>query len=328
MTGPAGQIAQGGRARGNQRRRVVHGDVSQIAGASKISAVLWVVMLAAVGVDLVTFYQVLVLVLDVEEWMVRVAVVGFALVALTLSYYAGLQARQAANPRNIIGSVTAGWIAAGVWLALGVAAFVARYVISLPSSAGKSTFVADGVTTSTLADSADATSQRLGALLFLVLYVATGVVAALHGFFRPEPAVKQYRRALDRRSEVARLRARSDARLEFARQTLESIEQARQRHAETLRQAENQSRMIAEQLRNEAVAELSGFHRRMPRSESPGVLYGTPRYAAPGGARGAAVGRADVPEPNAADDPTFDNNLLGLEPTQEIPRFTTEGPHR
>jgi uncharacterized membrane protein YecN with MAPEG domain len=290
--------------------RVVHGDVSQIAGGPKLNSVLWLVVLAAGGVDIITFYQVLVLVLNVDEWMVWVSVVGFAVVALTLAHYAGLQARQAANPRNITGSVTAGWLFAGIWLALGVTAFVVRYVISLPSSAGMSTFVVDGTSSATIADSADATSQQLSALLFLVLYIATGTVAALHGFFRPEPAIKQYRRALGRRSEVARRHAHTSARAEFARQTLTSIERARQRREQALRQSQDEGRVVAERLRQEAVMHLSALRGQRGAVARHGRHYQT----------GNVIGRADAPSVATEDFPYATG--LRHEPTQELPPAT------
>ena len=74
---------------GQPARRIVHGDISQIAGRSWTHGLFWLVLLAAGGVDVVTFYQVLILVLNVPPLMVTIAVVGFASVALTLAHYAG-----------------------------------------------------------------------------------------------------------------------------------------------------------------------------------------------------------------------------------------------
>lgn len=250
--------------------RVVHGDVSQIASRSKLSAGMWLVVIAAGGVDVVTFYQVLALVLDVPEWMVWVSVVGFAAVALTLAHYAGLQARQVTNPRNLTGAFIAGWIFAGTWLMLGVAAFVVRFVVSLPSSAGGSSFVVDGAAQQTLADSADATSQRLSALLFMVLYIATGTVAALHGYFRQEPAVRQYGRAVVRRSGMARRHARSVSELRFAEQTLRSIERTRQRREESWQRTQQQCQAAAHRLKHETrLLLLAPYDHRGPAPGGP-----------------------------------------------------------
>jgi hypothetical protein len=232
--------------------QVIHGDVSLIANRPWTHAFFWLVLLAALGVDVVTFYQVLVLVLDVPEWMVWLAVTGFVSVALTLAHYAGVQAKQGLSPRNVLGSVTAAWIFAGIWAALGATAFVVRYIISQPTSAGTSTFIVEGSAQATVADSADLTSQHLSALLFLVLYVATGAVAALGGFFRPDPMARQYGRALERRAGAARRHANSSFRVSQVQQTVDSIARARTRREEAWVHAQQQCTAAAERLKREA----------------------------------------------------------------------------
>src|SRR5262249_26828705 len=72
--------------------RVIHGNLSQVLGRSWGQALAWVVLLAAAGVDIATFYQVLVLVMNVPAPVVWGAVVGFTAVALALAHQAGTQA--------------------------------------------------------------------------------------------------------------------------------------------------------------------------------------------------------------------------------------------
>lgn len=232
--------------------RVIHGDMAQIAGRPKSYALMWLLVIVAGGVDVVTFYQVLVLVLNVPDALVWTSVVGFAAVALALAHYTGLQARQATNPRNPPGAVTAGWVAFVIWALLGGIAFVVRFVISETGGAGTTTFLVEGQAQKTLNDSAQSTSQHLAALLFLVLYIATGTVAALQGFFRQDPAAKQYQRAVDRRHDASRRVADTRSRLGQADQTRTSITRARERREQSWQLAQEQCNDAAVRLKQEA----------------------------------------------------------------------------
>ncbi|TDO42113.1 hypothetical protein [Paractinoplanes brasiliensis] len=237
-----------------QSRRVIHGDISQIAGRSWTHGLFWVVLLAAGGVDVVTFYQVLILVLNVPPLMVTIAVAGFALVALTLAHYAGLQARATINPRNITGSKTLALVLGGTWALLGLTAFVVRLVLEpAGGSAGASTFTTEsGAVTDDLGTGGSATPVYLSALLFLVLYIATGVVASLAGYFRQEPAARQFGRAATKRTTAATKHADTHWELSQAEQVWVAISRARERREAAMAQVDRQFEATANRLRADA----------------------------------------------------------------------------
>ncbi|HYS40533.1 MAG TPA: hypothetical protein VEO01_33375 [Pseudonocardiaceae bacterium] len=243
------------------RPPVLAGNLSLIAGRSWRHRLFWLVILVAAGVDIVTFYQVLVLVLNVSDQLVWVAVAGFTVVALTLAHYVGLGAKQSIRPR-IRGAATSAWICLGVWLALGAFAFVVRWEIS-PQSASVA-YGGDGSALPDFGQSVDLGAQRLAALLFLGLYFGTGVVSALGGFFRHEPAIKEYTRALSKRTTVARRQASTGALLMSAKRTLEAVQQERERSQRAWDEIDQQGRDGTEQLRQEARLKLLKRRRSWP----------------------------------------------------------------
>ncbi len=209
------------------RPPVLAGNLSLIAGRSWRHRLFWLVILVAAGVDIVTFYQVLVLVLNVSDQLVSSA-----------------------------------WICLGVWLALGAFAFVVRWEIS-PQSASVA-YGGDGSALPDFGQSVDLGAQRLAALLFLGLYFGTGVVSALGGFFRHEPAIKEYTRALSKRTTVARRQASTGALLMSAKRTLEAVQQERERSQRAWDEIDQQGRDGTEQLRQEARLKLLKRRRSWP----------------------------------------------------------------
>ncbi|MCU7728858.1 hypothetical protein ODJ79_34535 [Actinoplanes sp. KI2] len=231
-------------------RGIIHGDLSQIAGRSWTHGLFWLVLLAAGGVDVVTFYQVLILVLNVPPLMVTIAVAGFASVALTLAHYAGLQARATINPRNITGSKTLALVLGGTWAMLGVVAFVVRLVLE---PGGASTFTTDsGTVTDDLGTGGSSTPLYLSALLFLVLYIATGVVASLAGYFRQEPAARQFGRAATKRTTAATKHADTHWEFSQAEQVWLAISRARRRREVAMAEVDRQFEATANRLRADA----------------------------------------------------------------------------
>jgi hypothetical protein len=240
----------GGRTDGSGR--VIHGNLAQIAGQPWTNALFWFVLAAAAGVDVVTFHQVLLLAMNESELMLWTAVTGFTVVALTLAHYTGIQAKHATNPRNVAGARVTGWLCFGVWLLLGVTAFVFRFVVAEPVDAGTSSFVVDGAEQTAADQSGDLQAQRLSALLFLTLYVGTGTVSALAGFIRNNPDAKQYNRAVNRRTQVARRHAHSKSVLSAASQLWIAINRVRDRRNEQWANVETQCSDAARRLKPEA----------------------------------------------------------------------------
>jgi hypothetical protein len=231
--------------------RIILGDPSQLLGWSWGQVVAWVVLLAAAGVDVAMFYQVLVLVMNAPEPVVWGAVVGFTAVALALAHRAGTQAREATNPRNEAGARLTASMCFTIWLVLGITAFIVRYMVQAAGDGGGSVFIVDGQQQPIGADS-QTTSQHLSALLFLVLYLATGMVSGLAGWLRPNPAARKWKKALRKRSRASRRVADSDEKLAFARQLAASIASQRERRMAVWADAQRRCNSATVQLKAEA----------------------------------------------------------------------------
>ena len=272
-------------------QRVILGDLTQMMGPSWGHRAAWVVLLAAAGVDVATFYQVLVLVMNAPEPVVWGAVIGFTLVALALAHRAGTQAREAVNPRNVVGAKVTALMCIGIWLLLGITAFIVRYVIQAADDGNTSTFIVDGQAQNVGGDS-EATAQHLSALLFLVLYLATGMVSSLAGWLRPNPAARMWKRAERKRTKAARRYARSEERLAYARRLSGAISEERQRLVSDWEEAQQQCDHAAVRLRDEAWLMIEA--RRGPPPRPPrGWPNGGPRPR-PGSAAGPAPGGPDA----------------------------------
>jgi hypothetical protein len=245
---------------------VAHGDLGQIAGRPRwVFPVTMLVLVAAAAVDLVTFHQVLLLALDETEEMIWAAVVGFVVVTIALSHHTGLQARQATNARNVPGARLTAWLCLLVWAGLGLMAFLFRLVVAEPSAAGASFDVDVEALTETPEDH----SQTLSALLFLALYLGTGVISGLAGFLRFEPAARQYGRARARLTTLARRRAESGWLLTGAREIQGAIDRERKRQDEEWIRTEGEYQALAQRLKREARTLLHTIRGRQRAAAGP-----------------------------------------------------------
>jgi len=236
---------------------VITRSLGDILGSGWTRLGLWIVALAAALVDVGTFYQVLVSVLDAPERVVWVVVFGFAAVALTLAHWAGWQSRQHQNPRSPHRSRMLAVVLFAIWFGLGVLAFVIRYQLAQADSSNTSTVDTNGSVT-TAPGGIDKTTEHYAAVFFFMLYIATGAVAAVAGYFRPDPAARQVGRAQRRRARAARRHARTAQQFTRVEKTAEKIEAARRRREAARQAAENQCRSAAERLK----AQSSLFLRR------------------------------------------------------------------
>ncbi|MEY9893380.1 hypothetical protein ABIA35_006394 [Catenulispora sp. MAP12-49] len=225
--------------------------LGDILGSGWTRLGLWAVALAAALVDVGTFYQVLVTVLDAPERVVWVVVFGFAAVALTLAHWAGWQSRQHRDPRSPHRSRLLAVLLFAVWFGLGVLAFVIRYQLAQADSSDTSTVDTNGAV-STVSGGIDETTEHYAALFFFMLYIATGAVAAVAGYFRPDPAARQVGRAQRRRARAARRHARTAQQYTRVERTAEKIEQARRRREVARQATEDQCRSAAERLKAQA----------------------------------------------------------------------------
>lgn len=213
------------------RRVPIHGDPSLIAGHSPWSTGLYYfVLLAAMGVDLVTFHQVLLPALDESEEMLWVVVTGFTIICVAMSHTFGQQAKKAVGTRHATGARTTAWVNLLAWVALGAAAFAFRWDYS--SLDIGSTFVVDGEEQTGMSDAA-LHEQHLAALLFLAFYVGTGVVSGGAGFLRHQPEVSRYTRALSLRTKAAAKHSRLESKLQGANNLAATVDKARNEHADS-----------------------------------------------------------------------------------------------
>lgn len=242
---------------------VIHGNLAAIVGRPWSESIFWVVVLGAAAVDIATFYQVLVVVLNAPEWLVWAAVIGFVAVVLTLAHQAGVYLRHAADPRPVTAATILAWVFGGGWLVLGLVAFGVRLVITQPLNSDASSFSGDGTTPQSFG-AADTGSQHVTAVLFLALYIATGIVTALvGGYARSDPNAKMFRRAVSRRSTAIRRHAATKRRFDRVVQLAAALDAARARSDDARTTAHTESTAAAERLRRE-------IRLRMAATPSPG----------------------------------------------------------
>lgn len=188
---------------------------------------VWVVLLAALVVDVIAFHNVIVLVLNTErEYGTWSVVVGFALLALWLAHETGERARSRERRNHPALSSLTAWILFTVWLSLGLFAFLVRWTVNSPTTwdFGNIPITIGGQD-----------APELQALLFLTLYLATGTVAGFTGYKRPHPAVRQYRRVRRARRKCLEYLARVhelQQRLSMLSETLQSLRRDRERQCE------------------------------------------------------------------------------------------------
>ncbi len=245
--------------------RVILGNPSDVLGKSWAQMLAWLVLLAAAGVDVATFYQVLILVMNAPDEVVWGAVVGFVAVALTLAHFVGTRCREARSPGGYAGATISAWLCFAIWSALGCTAFVVRWFVQPADVSGgsdSSTFIVDDQS-SPVDLSGQTTSQHLSALLFLVLYAATGMVAAMTGFTKTNPAARRWGPARRQRTKAARRYAAVQFQLTTALQMKDAVGRERKRRENELADARATCDEAATRVRQEARLMLRGLRRPM-----------------------------------------------------------------
>jgi hypothetical protein len=149
------------------------------------SSLIWLVLVVAAGVDIVTLQQALLPAINESEAMLWVMASGATVVAVTLAHMAGTQARLNTFRRDIDRARPVAWTLVGTWLLLGLVFFLLRLTVPFP--AGSSTFVIDGAQPLSSTSATDDTPQSLAAMMLLALYLATGAISGLAGFMRQPP---------------------------------------------------------------------------------------------------------------------------------------------
>jgi hypothetical protein len=172
-------------------------------------------LLAGVAGDAITFKTVVAILMpaqaESEAWILTAA---FTLTSIGLMHAAGVSLRRGRRP--------AGSLLVASWVALGAGAFWVRLTQAPP---------ADFALSLDLQATAPPVSQLPSALLFVTLYLASGVLAAWMACHR---GPGRLRPLLDARRE--RLRPRRELRQEHRLQTLTEVYEARRRRRRWLRE--------------------------------------------------------------------------------------------
>ncbi len=237
-------------------RGTVHGDLSQMAGRPMNGVLYLGVLAVAAGIDIATFYQVLALVMrNVPNEVVWLGVVGFTVTALSLAHTVGVRLRERIDGGDRALSSPSAWLCFVVWLFVGITAFIVRWLAAAPIGTGGTTIVEEGEQVAAPTTGAD--NPLLAALLFLSLYLATGMVAAIAGYLRHNTAAKRYAISMRSRTSAAKHAARSAADLTLARQTKLALDEERRRRAEGWEKAQEEWAAIARRLKQEARLRLA-----------------------------------------------------------------------
>jgi hypothetical protein len=217
-------------------------DPTLLGGRPRGNYLHLIVLLLAAGADFGAFIQVVELVLTAQsDWTIYLVVVGLTAVVLYIAHMVGVLFREAraARPspagrrrwlRTLRGTRVMALICILAWGALGSLAFYVRTTVPLPAApqigGGTGAVIGGGVTA---AGSGVTQYTHQSALLFLGLYLATGIVAALGAYFTHNPhrgqyvaALRAYRKAAERAAATANQFGRVEAGYLRQRAELES----------------------------------------------------------------------------------------------------------
>jgi hypothetical protein len=206
---------------------VIRGDASLIVGLPRTTGLQYLVLLAAAVVDVVAFNQVLTQAVDEYEWVLWGFVGGFTVVCLALAHAAGKQWKDAAVQRHAPNARSIAGMCAGVWLALGLVAFIIRWFYVAPATLGTTVEGEDGTQAQVTGGASQ--SGHLSALLFLVLYLGTGVLSGAAAYKLHNPAAQQWARAVAKRTKAAARLAELEAGLKAAEKLTQQVDDMRVR---------------------------------------------------------------------------------------------------
>jgi hypothetical protein len=251
---------------------------AEVAGLPVTEIVYWFALALAAGADVAAFHQVVSLILrDQGDALVWLMVVGLTAIALTLAHFAGRLARDVTAGRG-----PATWkqffACAIPWVALGVAAFAVRLIVA--DSSGGTTV--DGSIVGG-ADIGKSARQASAAVLFLVLYVGAGAVAAFGEFLSRNPLRSGYRRSLRAHHRALSRLSRSQPPYERAVHVYRQRARSRAREEAVWRAARDQRLAHADELKQYA-AILIAAHLQDPSVTEAMILPDRRPIAGPNGA--------------------------------------------
>jgi hypothetical protein len=224
-----------------------YSDPSLVAGRPRSTYVHIVALCLAALADIGAFFQIVELVMRQQQaYVVLLVVLGFTATVLYVAHATGILFRDR--------KAGAGWdsrilpyLCALIWLGLGLVAMEVRLrVLAAPTQI---TFTLGG----TQSSSSETSTQRFEtAILFLALYVATGLVAGVGAYLSHNPlresytsAARAYRKASEQLAAIAFQAGASRARAHAYQAELDAA-------AQTLKHEVNARRALAEELKQEA----------------------------------------------------------------------------
>lgn len=180
-TAPVGDLPPG------LHRPEAYADPGEMVARGAGEYVAWFMLAVTACADLAVFSQILgVLMEESGDAILWLAVAGFTACSLMLAHLAGRLHRDIEVGFGRWSAVLRNALAIG-WLSLGLAAFAVRLLIEYSSSGGGGSVAGGGT---------DLGRAWGGALLFLVLYVGSGLVAAVGAYHSRNPLRTRYHQAV------------------------------------------------------------------------------------------------------------------------------------
>ena len=238
-----------------------HADATLLGGRSRLVYLHVGALVLAAGADFGAFFQIVEQVMNSQPWLEAIVVAGFTGVVLYLAHASGTMLRdRKAGARWTRGLGAA--ICLAVWLGLGAAAFYLRLHFQPQSGLSTFNFSASGSPSNGGPD-----VKPYNAILFLALYLGTGMVACVGAYLSHNPfreaykaALRGYRKATERVAVTTFLAGAESARLltyqaEFdaAAQTLDNEVKKRLAFAAKLKQTARV--LIAQHMKDPAVTD-------------------------------------------------------------------------
>jgi hypothetical protein len=251
-------------------------DGTLLAGRPRTAYLHAVVLLLAAGADVGAFVQIVELVLPQQDWVIWLVVSGLTAVVLYIAHMVGLMVRESKAARGSVSGLTgrlrrrlAMVVCTVVWLALGLMAFWVRLTVApvetvqLGSGGIGSGGIGSGGIGAGLAPGGSTPHGHTeqAAAIFLGLYVATGIVAAVGAYFTHNPYRGRYAAAIRAYEKAGERVAASAYQLAAAFGVYERQQQEIQAARNMLSGALQRNRSFAEQLKQSVRVEIAGLAR-------------------------------------------------------------------
>jgi hypothetical protein len=213
----------------------------------------WIALAVTAGADVAAFDQVVSLVMQEQEaWLIWLMVAGFTASSLTLAHFAGRLARDITAGRGPANWAKV-WLLIIPWALVGLVALVVRLIVADQDAANTTVVTGVGQTASDISS----------AIMFGVVYVASGAVAGFGVYLTRNPVRVGYRRALRHYRRALMRLARSQPPYERALSVLQLHMRGREREAQNYAAARAQRLAFADELKRYA-AVLIATHLQDP----------------------------------------------------------------